>query len=178
MRLRSKLLAENIRMALETIRTHKVRSFLTVLGVMVGVVVAIVVASMLIGFEDNIQLSLNEWGVNNLWIFRFNFGFSRLTPEERMRKPLTLEDGLAIKEECPAVKNVNVDVFIRQGVRGPQTPRIAKYKSKEVTLNNFYGALPAYAEVENGGIQDGRFFGDAEDLHRADVVALGYDVAK
>src|SRR5262249_5520975 len=116
------------------------------------------------------------WGVNNLWIFRFNFGFSRLTPEERMRKPLTLEDGLAIKEGCPAVKNVNVDVFIRQGVRGPQKPRTAKYKKKEITLNNFYGALAAYADVENGAIQDGRFFSEAEDLHRADVVALGYDV--
>src|SRR5499433_223784 len=168
--MRSSLLAENVKMALETIRTHKVRSFLTVLGVVIGVAVAILVASLLIGFEHNVQESLNEFGVNNLWIFRFNFGFSRLTPEERMRKPLTMEDGLAIKEECPAVKNVNVDVFIRQGVRGPQTPRIAKYKSKEITLNNFYGALPAYAEVENGGIQDGRFFGDAEDLHRADVV--------
>jgi putative ABC transport system permease protein len=174
--MRSKLLAENIRMALETIRTHKVRSFLTVLGVMVGVVVAIVVASMLLGFEDNIQLSLNEWGVNNLWVFRFNFGFHRLTPEERIRKPLTLEDGMAIKDECPAVKNVNVDVFIRQGVRGPQTPRTAKYKKKEITLNNFYGALAAYADVENGAIQGGRFFSEAEDLHRADVVALGYDV--
>jgi putative ABC transport system permease protein len=174
--LRSKLFTENVRMALETIRTHKIRSFLTVLGVMVGVVVAIVVASMLIGFETNMQASLNEFGVNNLWVFRFNFQIGRLTPEERMRKPLTLEDGLAIKEECPAVKNVNVDVFIRQGVRGPQTPRMAKYKSKEIILNNFYGALPAYAEVENGGVEDGRFFGEAEDLHRADVVALGYDV--
>src|SRR5262249_51766743 len=129
--MRSKLFAENMKMALETIRKNKVRSFLTVLGVVIGVGVAIAVASVLIGFEHNIQASLDEWGVNNLWIFRFNFGFSRLTPEERMRKPLTLEDGLAIKEACPAVKNVNVDVFIRQGVRGPQTPRIAKYKKKE-----------------------------------------------
>ncbi len=165
--IRSKLFAENIKMALETIRTHKVRSFLTVLGVVIGVLVAIVVASMLIGFESGVQASLNEFGVNNLWIFRFNFGFARLTPEERMRKPLTLEDGLAIKQECPAVKNVSISVFERQGVRGPQ----------EVFLNNFYGSTPSYVEVDNGGIQDGRFFGEAEDLHRTDVVALGYDVA-
>src|SRR5215469_5504538 len=104
---RAKLVAEDMLMALETIRTHKVRSFLTVLGVVIGVLVAIVVASMLIGFEHNIQESLNEFGVNNLWIFRFNFGFSRLTPEERMRKPLTYDDGIAIRDECPAVKNVS-----------------------------------------------------------------------
>jgi putative ABC transport system permease protein len=173
---RSKLLQENVRMALETIRTHKVRSFLTVLGVVIGVLVAIVVASMLIGFEHNVQESLNEFGANNLWVFRFNFGFSRLTPEERMRKPLTLEDALAIRDECAAVKNVSVSVFQRQGNRGPQAPRIAKYKGKEVTLSNFYGAIPSYVEVDNGGIQDGRFFVEAEDIHRADVVVLGYDV--
>jgi putative ABC transport system permease protein len=175
---RSKLFAENMKMALETIRKNKVRSFLTVLGVVIGVWVAIAVASILIGFEHNIQASLNEWGVNNLWIFRFNFGFSRLTPEERMRKPLTYEDGIAIRDECPAVKNVSISVFQRQGVRGPQTPRMAKYKGKEIALNNFYGSTPSYVEVDNGAIEDGRFFGEAEDLHRADVVALAYDIKK
>ncbi len=174
--LRSKLFAENMKMALETIRKNKVRSFLTVLGVVIGVWVAIAVASILIGFEHNIQASLNEWGVNNLWIFRFNFGFSRLTPEERMRKPLTYEDGVAIRDECPAVKNVSISVFQRQGVRGPQKVRMGKYKGKEIALNNFYGSTPSYVEVDNGDIQDGRFFGEAEDLHRADVVAIGYDI--
>src|SRR5215467_9345120 len=163
--LRSKLFAENIKMALETIRTHKVRSFLTVLGVVIGVLVAIVVASMLIGFEHNVQASLNEFGVNNLWVFRFNFGFSRLTPEERLRKPLTYEDGIAIRDECPAVKNVSIQVFPRQGNRGPQPVKMAKYKGKEIIVNNFYGSTPSYVEVDNGGIEDGRFFGEVEDLH-------------
>src|SRR5215831_16102237 len=174
--LRSKLFAENMKMALETIRKNKVRSFLTVLGVVIGVWVAIAVASILIGFEENVQASLNEFGVNNLWIFRFNFGFSRLTPEERLRKPLTYEDGIAIRDECPAVKNVSISVFPRQGQRGPQAVRMAKYKGKEIIVNNFYGATPSYVEVDNGGIEDGRFFGEVEDLHREDVVALGYDV--
>lgn len=170
---------ENVRMALETIRTHKVRSLLTVLGVVIGVAVAIVVASILIGFEDNVQQSLNEFGVNNLWVFRFNMSFGRLTPEERQRKPLTLDDGLAIRDECPAIKNVSIAVFPRQGQgHGPPAVRIARYKGKEVTLNNFYGALPSYTEVENGAITDGRFFGEAEDLHRADVVTLAYDINK
>jgi putative ABC transport system permease protein len=166
-------------MALETIGTHKVRSFLTVLGVVIGVAVAIVVASILIGFEDGVQQSLNEFGVNNLWVFRFNMSFGRLTPEERQRKPLTLEDGFAIRDGCPAIKNVSIAVFPRQGQgHGPQTPRIARYKGKEVSLNNFYGALPTYVDVENGDLQDGRFFGEAEDLHRADVVVLAYDINK
>src|SRR5215470_19757140 len=114
--LRSKLMMENVKMALDTIRTHKVRAFLTVLGVVIGVTAAIVTASILIGFENNIQASFSEFGVNNLWIFRFNIGFhvGRLSAEERMRKPLTYEDGMAIREE-PAVKEVSIEVFPRAG---------------------------------------------------------------
>src|SRR6185437_5982037 len=93
----STLLKEDVRMALETIRTHKVRSFLTVLGVVIGVTVAITVSSFLLGFEDSVQASFNEFGVNNLFIFKFQQGFrGRLTPEERSRKPLTYEDAMAI----------------------------------------------------------------------------------
>jgi len=176
--MKSKLLFENIKMALETIRTHKVRSFLTVLGVVIGVSVAIIVSSMLIGFEDGVQASLNEFGVNNLWVFRFDFGFhARLTAEERQRKPISLEDGLAMRDECSAVKNVSISVFPRETGGGPRAQRMARYQGKEIAVGNFHGSLPSYVEVENGAIQDGRFFSDAEDLHRADVVALGYDIA-
>ena len=69
------LLSEDVKMALETIRTHKVRSFLTVLGVVIGVTVAITVSSILLGFEDSVQASFNEFGVNNLFVFKFQQGF-------------------------------------------------------------------------------------------------------
>src|SRR5215472_87115 len=156
---RSKLFTENMRMALETLRTHKVRSFLTVLGVFIGTTVAIVVASILIGVQNNITNSLNEFGVNNIWIFRFNMGvhFGRMSMEERMRKPISFEDAMAIKDECPAVKNVSVSAFPRQ-VQGPPPIRTARYKGHEVTNIDFYGATPRYAEVDNGAISDGRFY--------------------
>src|SRR5437764_11021484 len=98
--LHASLLAEDMKMALETIRTHKARSFLTVLGVVIGVTVAIVVSSVLLGFQENIQASLNEFGVDNLFVFKFNPGihFGRLSPEERTRKSLTYEDGMAITD--------------------------------------------------------------------------------
>ncbi len=177
--LRSHIMSENVKMALETVRNHKIRSFLTVLGVVIGVAVAIVVASIMIGVQNNVQDSLNEFGASNLWIFRFNFGFhvGRLSLEERTRKPLTYEDGIAIKEEVPAVKNVDIQVFPRQA-NGPQPVRTARYKGHELTSIQFYGALPSHVEVENGQFKDGRFFTDSEDLHRADVVVIGYDVAK
>src|SRR5260221_2481454 len=106
----SNLIREDIKMALEAVRTHKVRSFLTVLGVVIGTMVAIVVASILLGVEKNVQDTLNEFGVDNLFIFKFDpgFHFGRLSPEERTRKSLTYEDGMTIKEELPAAKNVVV----------------------------------------------------------------------
>jgi ABC-type antimicrobial peptide transport system permease subunit len=176
---RSKLFTENVRMALETLRTHKVRSFLTVLGVFIGTTVAIVVASILIGVQNNITNSLNEFGVNNIWIFRFNMGvhFGRMSMEERMRKPISFEDAMAIKDECPAVKNVSVSAFPRQA-QGPPPIRTARYKGHEVTNIDFYGATPSYAEVDNGAISDGRFYSEAENEHRADVAVIGADITK
>src|SRR5882672_5593764 len=109
----SNLLKEDMKMALETIRTHKVRSFLTVLGVVIGTMVAIVVASMLLGVQKNIQDSLNEFGVDNLFIFKFDAGihFGRISPEERTRKPMTYEDGTAIREDLSLIKNVVVEAL-------------------------------------------------------------------
>lgn len=177
--MRSRLMAENMKLALETIRNHKVRAFLTVLGVVIGVTLAIVVASVLLGLENNVQASFNEFGVNNLWIFRFNIGihFGRLSAEERMRKPLTYEDGIAIKEEVRYVQDVSIEVFPRAG-QGPGPVRTARHKNHELTTIDFSGATSNFADVNSMSLSDGRFYTEAEDLHREDVTVIGADVAK
>ncbi len=174
----SKLMAENIKMALETIRNHKVRTFLTILGVVIGVAVAIIVASVLIGVEQNVEASFNEFGINNLWIFRFDLGIrmNRLTAEERMRKPVTFEDAMAIKEDVPAVQDVTVQVRPRF-TQGPGEIRTARHKNHELSSIDFTGATANFAEVHLFSMEDGRFFTEAEDLHREDVVVIGHDVA-
>ncbi|HEU5414207.1 MAG TPA: ABC transporter permease [Candidatus Angelobacter sp.] len=171
------LLKEDVRMALETIRTHKVRSFLTVLGVVIGVTVAITVSSFLLGFEDSVQASFNEFGVNNLFVFKFQQGFrGRLTPEERSRKPLTYDDGMAIRDDLPAIKEVSISVLPR--ITGkPQPIRQARYKGKELSNIRFRGQTASYVEVQSAQMKEGRFFTDLEDQHRAEVVVIGYDVA-
>src|SRR6266481_9431623 len=156
---RVSLVAEDMLMALETIRSHKVRSFLTVLGVVMGTMVAIVVASILLGVEDNIQASLNEFGVDNLFVFKFDpgFHFGRLSPEERTRKSLTYEDGMTIKEELPAVKNVVVEALPHIG-EGNQPIRTARNKNHELSNIIFRGVTSSYSEVVNGKMKEGRFF--------------------
>ena len=175
----SNMIMEDIKMALETIRTHKVRSFLTVLGVVIGTMVAILVASILLGVQKGIQDSLNEFGVDNLFVLKFEprIGLGRLTPEERTRKPLTYEDGIAVKEELPAVKNVVIEILARIG-QGPQPIRTARYKNHELTNIVFRGMTSSYAEVVNGKMKEGRYYTDLEDLHREDVVVIGYDAEK
>lgn len=165
-------------MALETIREHKVRSFLTVLGVVIGVTVAITVSSILLGFEDNAQASFNEFGVNNLFVFKFAGGFrtSRLSQEERTRKPLTYEDGMAMRHELPAVKEVSISALPR--ITGqPQPVRQARYKGKELSNIRFRGQTASYAEVQSAQMKEGRFFTELEDQHRSEVAVIGYDVA-
>jgi ABC-type antimicrobial peptide transport system permease subunit len=174
--IRSNLLTEDMKMAFETIRTHKVRSFLTVLGVVIGVMVAILVSSILLGVQKGIQDSLNEFGIDNLFIFKFQPGphFGRLSQEERTRKSLTYDDAMAMKEDLPAVKDVVVYALPHIG-EGPQPIRTARNKNHELSSIIFRGVTASYADVVNGHMKEGRFFTDLEDLHREDLVVLGFD---
>src|SRR6202043_480798 len=91
-------LGENTIMALHTLRENKVRSFLTVLGVVIGITALITVASILVGFYADVTAYLTDYGVNTVWIFKVAPGIStgRLSAEQRNRKPLTFEDAQAI----------------------------------------------------------------------------------
>src|SRR2546429_602925 len=101
-------LGENAHMALTTLRENKMRSFLTVLGVVIGITALLSVVSILMGVYADVNAYLSDYGPDTLFLFRFDPGIhtGRLTPEERARKPLTLEDAEAIRELCPAVRAV------------------------------------------------------------------------
>src|SRR5574340_536983 len=169
-------LGENARMALNTLRSHKVRSFLTVLGVVIGVAAVTLVGSIVVGLDRDIRSFLEDYGPDTLFAFRWNMGFhvGRRSQEERMRKPLTLEDAQAILDSCPAVKNVVVEVFQRWDVR--REPITARHKSNEVFQVDHNGTLPSWEQVYNARVIKGRFFNQSENLHRADVAVIGYDL--
>ena len=173
-------LGENAKMALDTLRENKVRSFLTTLGVVIGITALITVASILVGFYADVSAYLDDYGPNTLWVFKVATGVSsgRLTAEERNRKPLTREDGVAIQEECPAVTEVSITVFKRV-YDWNRLPLIdARYKDKEVTGLDYSGADTYYEEVFNTRPYVGRFFTEEENMHRADVAVIGYDLGK
>jgi putative ABC transport system permease protein len=174
-------LGENAQMALTTLRENKMRSFLTVLGVVIGITALLSVVSILVGVYGDVNAYLSDYGPETLFIFRFDPGIhtGRLTPEERARRPLSLEDAEAIEQFCPAVRAVTASVYPRFEEEGPSRgPVTARYRNKEVSGVDYNGSLPATEIVFNSRPAHGRFFSEAENLHRSDVAVIGPDVAK
>jgi putative ABC transport system permease protein len=169
---------ENMTMALETLLVHKFRSFLTILGIVVGVLTVIVIASILTGVRNNVASQIESLGTNSIIAYHLNVALggggpmNRLTREERMRKPLTIADGEAIKEQCPSVQDVGWAA--RPSSFGIQI----QYKGRSMRGGQFAGVSYNYGGVNSITLENGRFFSQAEDDHRMSVAVLGPDAAE
>jgi ABC-type antimicrobial peptide transport system permease subunit len=165
---------ENLMLALDTLRAHKLRSFLTVLGVVIGVGIIIVVGALLAGFNSTVTEAFTGFGADTAFVSKFSMGmhFGRLSTEERMRKPLTLEDGQAILEQCSAIKAIAISHFRDSEVNSIRSG------DKEVQAIDFRGTFPAFVQVyANASMKEGRFFTDGENQHAQRVVVIGESVA-
>jgi putative ABC transport system permease protein len=165
---------ENLKQAMDTLRTHKLRSALTVFGVVLGVSVIMLVAALITGFDQQIQENIKQFGADTAFIARWDQGpdNDRRPLEERLRKPLTLDDADAIKVSCPAVRNVTTYI------NWWEKPHIVRTKAGEVTGIDFRGVQPNFGEVyANASTLAGRFISEGDDLHRENVVMLGENVA-
>jgi len=167
-------ISENLGMALDTLRTHKLRSLLTVMGIIVAVVTLISVVALLMGFDQNVQQSMQSYGTNTaFFIHTGGIRFGRPTQEERMRKPLSYEDYLGVKEACTACANLTVSIFERSEIE-----RI-RYKNEEIVGLDFRGATEEFFSVyANAVVKRGRAFSAGENRHRVEVVVIGEDIAK
>jgi putative ABC transport system permease protein len=166
---------ENLRQALDTLRTHKLRSALTVFGVVLGVSVIMLVAALITGFDQKIQENINQYGADTAFITKWDQGRQGgpPPPEEQQRKPLTVEDAKAIQDSCPAVKQITT--FLQTSWEHQHTVRT---KSGNVTAIDFRGVQPNFGEVyANAATLEGRFVGEGDDLHKEKVVLLGENVA-
>ena len=166
---------ENLGLAFDTIRTHKLRSFLAVLGVLIGVALIILVVGLVQGFRASVSEEIASEGLDTAWVARFTQGpglNGRRPKEERERKPLVFADAQAVMTQCPAVKQTAVSVFEWT------QPHTVRYQSNQVAGGEFRGTFPAYLEVySNANIKAGRFFTDIENEHRENVVVLGENIA-
>jgi putative ABC transport system permease protein len=166
---------ENLKQAMDTLRAHKLRSGLTVFGVVLGVSVIMLVSALITGFDEKVQEQIKQFGADTAFISRWDHGphdGDRRPLEERLRKPLTLEDAEAIQAGCPAVKNVTVNLVWWEKMHTVRT------KAGEVSAIDYHGVQPNYGQVyANATILSGRFISEGDDLHRQKVVMLGENVA-
>ena len=173
-KLHSFVRSETLIMALDNVRSHKFRSFLTVLGIVIGVTTVIAIASILTGLRTNIIQFVEEYGTNNIYAFHLSTGISfQRDRSERTRKPLRPEDGEAIKEFAPAVQDVAYQGFIEWNFDKTLTSGGQTYKR-----GNLQGVSASYAAITNGSMQEGRFISDLDDQHRREVMVIGNGAAE
>src|SRR5487761_119438 len=165
---------ENLTLAFDTLRTHKARSALAVLGVVIGVGVIIIVASLITGFKATIAATIEGYGADTAYVDRFDQGphVGRVPKQERERPPLSLADGEAILASCPAVKQIAISAFNWHQIHS------IRYQKNQVQDMEFRGTFPAYMEVYgNAQLKAGRFFTSVENDHHEKVVVLGENIA-
>jgi len=143
-------------MAMDSIFSHKFRSFLTILGIVVGVMTAIVVASILTGMRQSIVSIVEEYGTNNIYAYHLSTGFGPRSRDERNRKPLTDEDATAILNQSTAVQDITC-VAPNIGSFGGAFDDNLVYEGKNYRWALTDGVQPNYAEMTNLVIKQGRF---------------------
>ncbi len=166
-------IVENVRLALDTLVAHRFRSFLTVLGIFIGVLLVVTVASVLNGFRQSVVDQVQQFGTNNIYIYRLPFmNLGPLSREMRMRKPLRLQDAWAIRDQCPSVE------IVSPGIQASNFLSRASYRGEEVDSPRLRGVFPDNVDVSNRVLAEGRFFTEQENQHRVPVVVLGHASAQ
>src|SRR5664279_1180308 len=151
---------ENLLLAMDTLRTHKFRSFLTVLGVLIGTTTVIAVTSIIAGLDRQLVDVAEQFGTRTLWVYKLQLGAPHaMTREERLRKPLSYEDAMAIKEQSPSTATVSVEIFREMGDFG-LPPVTARYKGQDMLDALFVGVTADHLRNMNATLGQGRFFTD------------------
>jgi putative ABC transport system permease protein len=171
LRMRFTALRENSILAVQTLWDRKFRSFLTMFGVFIGVVIIVLVASVLNGFRQSVVDQVEAFGTNTIFIYRFPFiGHDDLTAEEQLRKPLVLEDAWAIRDLCPSVAQVSPELDTTRELS------VARYRRESMSAPSLRGVYPESLVVNNGILAEGRFISAGENEHAADVCVIGSSV--
>jgi putative ABC transport system permease protein len=174
--MRSGILAEVGQMALDSLRGHKLRSFLTMLGIVIGVMTVIGMVSVIQGLNRSFLRELESVGSDLIIVAKFEPGivFGRQSEEERQRKDLTFDDAMALRSESPRVKAVAVQLMVDLF---PGLPvKFQSTKSEESLILGFNEQYPQVLSVYQP--EKGRFLSESDVRHSAKVCVLGFDLAE
>jgi putative ABC transport system permease protein len=166
------LAGEVVRMALETLRANTLRSFLTILGVVIGITSIVGMTSLVRGFDESLRDSIRQLGPNTIILSKLSIvsisGGADFN--ELMRRPnLTIDDAKAIEKLAPSVEMV--DAQIGRGPGGAQER--AFYRGSRTRPLAIIGTTEQFASASFLKLTYGRFFTQPEVLHRRRVAVLG-----
>ena len=166
------LFGEIVAMAIDTLREQKVRSGLTVLGIVIGIMSIVGSTSLIRGLDQSLRESIQAMGPDTIFVTKFSavsLGSGRELTELLRRPNLTPDDADAIAEQSPSLDSVNI--VLGQG--GNPTRERVYYQSEQTKQINVFGSTANYAEVFRFDVVEGRFFTPGETRRRAPVIVLG-----
>jgi putative ABC transport system permease protein len=167
---------ENIGMALDAVRSHKFRSGLTVLGIVIGITTVVTVSSLLTGLRQGVVTFFEEFGPDNIFLQRFSGDpASGGRPDEQKRKPIQPTYAELIKRLAPSVKDVAIVMTIPGIVNGrPMSARVPGFETENINISG--NSANAY-QVQPRELSDGRYFTPEESNRGMKVAVLGANIA-
>ncbi|MGD9560972.1 MAG: ABC transporter permease [Pyrinomonadaceae bacterium] len=169
---------ENLMMALDTLRSNKLRSFLTIFGVVVGVITVMLISSIISGINVAVEKEVESFGTRSIFLYKYNIGFQtgRRTREERMRKPLTVGDSEAIKN-LPSIETSVPFLDVSSNFWGSKIMVTGK-NGKTSSSVQLSGTLPEIEKTSTEVLLEGRWFSQTESDEKANVCLIGSSVVE
>ncbi len=166
---------ENLKMAFDTLRSNKLRAFLTIIGVVVGVITVMLISSIISGIQLAVENQIKSFGTRSIFVYKMDIGirFDRPSREERMRPDLTLEDALALRE-LSEVETAIPLLDASSGRWGNAT--IISAAGKQTSNIRLSGTLPEISRAETEVVLEGRWFTQTEVDYKKDVCLIGETV--
>ncbi len=163
-------------MATEAVWSHRFRSLLTILGIVIGITTVITVASLMTGLHKGIVVFFEEFGPDNVFVTRFSGDPAQGgTPAEQKRRPLRPEYAETIQRLCPSVEEVSLELIIPGMVGGhPMTAKVAGFETENLT---FVGQQANSIQIHPRNFVEGRFFTNDEENRKMRVAVIGPSIA-
>src|ERR1039457_399910 len=163
--------------AVGAVWTHRFRSLLTILGIVIGITTVVTVASLLTGLRQGVVPFFQQLGPDNIFLFKSSGDPNRDAPlKERKRRAMKPEYAEYLKRWCSSVEDTGLVLYIQPVVDGkPITARVPGYESDTINVS---GLSPNMIEISPRDLDAGRFFTAEEDQRDAHVAVIGASVAE
>jgi putative ABC transport system permease protein len=165
-------------MAIDTLRSNKLRSFLTIFGVLVGVITVMLISSFISGIKVAVEKQVESFGTRSIFLYKMDIGIRTSAPtrEERMRKPLTMDDAEAIAK-LPSIETAVPFLNLTNNFFG-QKILVTGKNGKTSSAVQLQGTTPDIEKTTTEVLLDGRWFAQSESDAKANVCLIGSTVAE